>query len=515
MPGGSLEAVIGSDCIYAWDSDGLELVDGDGDPRTSGILTMDGCDPLNGFRSDAAIVDLEGDGSLEIIMLGWGAAANEGFLHVVGADGLPRPGWPRSVANPFNWSSPAVGQITPDQSLEIVAMQGQSGVLYAFQADGNEVLDGDNNPGTIGPFFATSSAFNYGSPGLGDLDGDVLDEIVVVQNSILGRVFAVDGDGTLLPGWPFQTNGQITSSPAIIDLDGIEPPEIVITSEIDSVYVLRADGTRFPGWPQHAAISTSTARTPSPVVVDFDRNGVLDIIVIGNDGQIHVWDKDGVPLPDWTNVFFAQTALEADVSEATPTIGDIDGDTQMEMLIGAEDGRLYGFNHNGTEVLGFPIQFEGEVRSAATIADIDGDGLVEIAVAGWDQNVYVFDLQSPFNASLTPWPYFRGDLLNRGNPVPPSVIGVGDAGPVLPVRFALGRARPNPFNPSTRIDFDVPAGGASQRVQVRVYDVAGTAAAIPRGWAARRRATHPRVGWSWSVRQGVAERHLFLARCGG
>ena len=41
----------------------------------------------------------------------------------------------------------------------------------------------------------------------------------------------------------------------------------------------------------------------------------------------------------------------------------------------------------------------------------------------------------------------------------------------LPVRYALGGNYPNPFNPVTRIAFDVPSPGAV--VELRIYDVSG------------------------------------------
>ena len=41
----------------------------------------------------------------------------------------------------------------------------------------------------------------------------------------------------------------------------------------------------------------------------------------------------------------------------------------------------------------------------------------------------------------------------------------------LPTRYALGRNFPNPFNPSTRIAYDVPAPGGE--VELAVYSVTG------------------------------------------
>jgi hypothetical protein len=278
----------------------------------------------------------------------------------------------------------------------------------------------------------------------------------------------------MLPGWPVDLGGQITASPVIYDIDQLGLPEVVVTSEVDSVFILRADGTYFPGWPQHAVINTNVGRTPSPIVVDIDQSSTPEIIVVANDGRIHVWDRDGNVQPGWENVLIGQTVLAAGCSEATPTVGDVDGDGLFELLVGAEDGKLYGFNHDGTELDGFPIQFEGEVRSSAAIGDFDEDGDVDISIAGWDQNVYVWDLPGTYHANRMPWPYFRLDLMNRGNPEPPVVIGIAlDPVPGTPRTYALGMARPNPFNPRTDFDFDVPGGAGAWRTQVAIYDVTG------------------------------------------
>jgi hypothetical protein len=43
--------------------------------------------------------------------------------------------------------------------------------------------------------------------------------------------------------------------------------------------------------------------------------------------------------------------------------------------------------------------------------------------------------------------------------------------PAIPGRFDLRQNVPNPFNPATVIEYDVPAGGG--HVSLRVYDVAG------------------------------------------
>jgi flagellar hook assembly protein FlgD len=43
----------------------------------------------------------------------------------------------------------------------------------------------------------------------------------------------------------------------------------------------------------------------------------------------------------------------------------------------------------------------------------------------------------------------------------------------MPDGFRLMQNYPNPFNPNTKIRFDVPSVGATQRVAITVYDILG------------------------------------------
>jgi len=75
---------------------------------------------------------------------------------------------------------------------------------------------------------------------------------------------------------------------------------------------------------------------------------------------------------------------------------------------------------------------------------------------------------------------WNADLVYTGGAVAPTVTSLtvewetattGADGADLPTRFALHQNTPNPFNPATRVRFDVPAPGG--RVLLAVYDVSG------------------------------------------
>jgi hypothetical protein len=157
----------------------------------------------------------------------------------------------------------------------------------------------------------------------------------------------------------------------------------------------------------------------------------------------------------------------------------VDGDGEPEILLGAEDGRLYGWNRDGTAVSGFPIQTEGEVRGAAALGDVDGDGLVEVVVAGWDRHLYVWDLAGQASPERLPWPFFHRDGRNTGNlALPFGPVESPDREPDRDTATSTdngGKPQllapwPVPANPSTEIRFRLPAGGP---VELVLYGVDG------------------------------------------
>lgn len=76
---------------------------------------------------------------------------------------------------------------------------------------------------------------------------------------------------------------------------------------------------------------------------------------------------------------------------------------------------------------------------------------------------------SKFFGSVDRDPYICGDP----NPASPWVgPGVEDKpAPKVPTRYALGPSRPNPFNPTTAMEFDIPSPGGD--VEISVFDVNG------------------------------------------
>jgi hypothetical protein len=96
------------------------------------------------------------------------------------------PGWPRKGAAPF-WSVPTVGEIDGDPGMEI-CIGSNSSRLYAWNADGSEVRDGDFDPTTQGVYYVPIGSV-ISSPAIADIDKDGVREVVFGTSA--GRVYAL------------------------------------------------------------------------------------------------------------------------------------------------------------------------------------------------------------------------------------------------------------------------------------------------------------------------------------
>jgi len=459
---GRPEIVTGAEALYVFRADGTDWIDGDADPVTTGVFST----ALHHIPSTPAAADVDLDGVPEIIAASW----DDMSVAVFRPNGTMLPGWPKTGAAPF-WSAPAVGNIDADGGIEIV-VGSNSNRVYAWNADGTEVQDGDTNPATDGVFFVPVGSV-ISSPAIADLDGDGTREVVFGTSS--ARVYAIHPSGPVA-GWPFQvTTGLMSSSPAIGDIVPGGGLEVAMACSNDSVYVLTAAGTRAPGWPRPLELTPTNGRVPSPALAPLRKHlgdPSLCVVMAGTDGRVVAFDGAGAILPGW------QSVQLGGICEASPAVADLDGDGSLEVLIGAEDRRLYAFHADGTAVSGFPIEIGAEAKSTPAVWDVDGDGASEILFTGWDQKLHAWRYPGTFASAGMAWPMFRHDnwhtgvatfpILTSADPLP-----TPEPTPVAPAaRASLSQNRPNPFNPETVIGFNVPAG-APALVRLRVYAVDG------------------------------------------
>lgn len=246
----------------------------------------------DGFYSTPALGDIDGDGDMEIVIGGMDRS-----LHAFHHNGTYVAGWPMDRSRRI-WresrSTAALADMDGDGVLDILIGSNSYGIPSCANPYHFYGLKGDS---TLLPGFPISTTQNIeSSPAIGDINNDGSLDIVFGtgdfnencgQQSNGKKVYAVDRFGNALPGWPVSTNDNTVNSPALGDLNNDGVPEIVINTN-DTLYAWHGDGTLVQGFPVNGDFHL---RHASPVLADIDGDSQVEIVlasgqVFGPNGEL-------------------------------------------------------------------------------------------------------------------------------------------------------------------------------------------------------------------------------------
>lgn len=247
-------------------------------------------------QSGPVIADIDRDGWAEVVF-GSDASPNPyyhagGFVNILNHNGSAKF---RFATAETIWSSPSLVDFNNDGKLEIVVGTG----------------------------------YNY-----------VLSTPSDAQRAQSNRVYAFDQEGRVLPGWPYVTgasslNRAVFSSPAVGDLNGDGVPEVVLVDFVGQLHVIQWNGRALPGFEGGKSLYQNGVNNigswPSAIIADVNGDGRPDI-VSGTGPFLTAYDAKG------NQLFSDVTATPrnpgaADQNFATPAVGQFDGQGGLELAV--------------------------------------------------------------------------------------------------------------------------------------------------------------------------------------
>ena len=366
----------------------LLCLDGEGQLRWS-VAIEDRND--DGLQATPSIADYDGDGKMEVFVVSKG-----GTVACIEHDGDIR--WKVFLDDFVDYSAPALADIDADGHLDIL-IGSESGTLYCL-----------DDTGARRWHYQGQGAIR-GIPAVGrDPRGATLRVYATFSGGMLG---CFDSEGNLVwkqdePG----PRGERRSGVAVGDLDGDGREEVVSATEDFTVIVAdAATGEERWRWKGAHAID----QTCSFALADFDGSGRLDILC-----------GDGLGLSQPGNVYRlreGQALWTADVGGGVlqgPSVGDVDGDGQLEVLVCSRSQRLICLGQDGTEEWSYAAG--AGCLTTPALGDVDGDGDVDIVFTSKDRFIYCVSAGGAYNPEAIPWPNINKDLRLTGNADPPAFV---------------------------------------------------------------------------------------------
>ena len=283
---------------------------------------------------------------------------------------------------------------------------------------------------TYGSFDRRATHETFSGTAVGDITGDGHPEVVAGAPD--GHVRAWTVEGTLVLAHRVG-NGAVHATPVLVDIDGDGVLDVLSASLSGDIVGVTAAGRRVFHVRDTGPVSPIRGVFPTPAIGDLDGDGGLEVVATSWDHYVHAWRLDGSRLPGFP-VFVYDTIW------SSPTLADLDGDNRNEIVFGGDmdeypgapypkGGLVWALTATGGRLPGFPRSLPGQVIwSSPAVVDLDGNGALDIVVGtglNWPspagQEVHALDRTG---AHLPGWPVtVTGRVM--GSPAVADITGDG------------------------------------------------------------------------------------------
>ena len=175
--------------------------------------------------------------------------------------------------------------------------------------------------------------------------------------------------------WPVYVGAEIKSSPIVIDFDNDGVDEIIAVDRLGKVYAFTPDAETKPGFP----IELEEEVWASLAAGDVDNDNELEVVIATRNGTIYAIEHDGSEL-------FSYEGCGQIIT--TPTLFDLNDDGFLETIVSCIDGMLYVIDHTGNNYGLFPYEFDAPLCSDVAVGDINEDDVIDMIVGLTNGKLY-------------------------------------------------------------------------------------------------------------------------------
>ncbi len=356
-----------------------------------------------------ALGDIDEDGDEDLF---WGDYFEPGILFLENRGTCQSPSMNREpVSFPFDeplatsgYNAPTVGDVDGDGDADLlVGVLGGAFNPNTTTADNLHYLQQSDDGSFVDRTSRFVSMLDFGGetvPVVVDLDGDG-DLDVLVGNKIEqddplnGKLYRMLNEGS--PESPrfrlvgdMDVGGGYHLLPAFGDLDADGDLDAIMGTWADEIRMYRndaTDGSIDLTMVDSAVVTLTRGRNATPTIGDIDGDGDLDLFAGESSGTINFYENTGSPTaPDF--VLVSDEYGDFDVGRRSlPVLHDIDGDGDLDLVVGSESDGIHIFRNDGTPgvpnfVAAGTLPVEDFGFAAPAFADLDADGDDDLLVGG-------------------------------------------------------------------------------------------------------------------------------------
>jgi hypothetical protein len=243
------------------------------------------------------------------------------------------------------------------------------------------------------------SSSRRSAPAFADIDQDGDLDLLIGNDE--GKLPFYENDGSPhLPSWTPVTDNYVFldlgaySAPALADIDADGDDDLFFGEESGKIKFYRTENAfPLPEWLRVADsyFAIEADDYSSPEFGDVDADGDLDLLVGRKDGRIEFYRNLGTPQSAIWNFEADQLDFVEVSGYASPCLGDIDGDADLDLLVGQTYGRIFFYRNDGTPDLPYWVLVTGTFESidvgwysSPALGDLDLDGDLDLLIGNND-----------------------------------------------------------------------------------------------------------------------------------